>query len=102
MDATHGTCLDSVSGDPGHWHGDAGGGAVIHSTYACDKPGCSLTRGSANHWAIVRIMDNHLEFWRWDRAADAGLLDDSASRHFCGPAHALSFVSTALGQKEEV
>jgi len=73
---------------------------IVPQQFKCDLPGCGKDRTAANHWVAVRASTAGLMiYWNWDYAVADGVLDDC--RHFCGPAHALQFISSAVGSKKE-
>ena len=66
------------------------------TTYACEAPGCRLTRTPTNHWFAVRVMSGSLVIHTWGHAETLGLLEEC--RHYCGQTHALQFVSAEMGR----
>ena len=73
---------------------------IVPQQFKCDLPGCGKDRTAANHWFAVRAFNwGKTEIYTWDRAVADGVLEDC--QHFCGPAHALQFVSAEMGSKKE-
>jgi hypothetical protein len=56
---------------------------------------------ASNGWWVVRVMDFHLELWKWTDAEAVGVLNGQKTFHFCGSNHALQFISAEMGNKTE-
>jgi len=67
--------------------------------YRCDLTGCEAIKGPVNHWWLVSVYENALisiSPWEWDKNGDYH--DQEGTKHFCGQAHALQFVSSIMGE----
>jgi hypothetical protein len=63
----------------------------------CDLPGCKRVRSETNHWWAVHVSDGKsISIYWWDYAAQSPAAV-AQTKHFCGQAHALQYVSASMG-----
>lgn len=72
--------------------------AILDNPIQCDHTGCGVIRGVANHWRAVMSCDNGgFLILPWEVAERD--FDVKVFKHFCGPGHALNYVSAAIGDQ---
>ena len=71
---------------------------ILPPQFKCDSKGCEAVRSESNHWWASRSNQGRIEIYPWQLADDDGLLN--VTKHFCGAAHALQYVSSLMGKQE--